>query len=418
MGARSLLLSLLSLLLALAACDRRRPAGEGPYDAKVRDAIPRIENATGLKFKTPPKIEVRSRAQVREFLLAKFDESSPAEQLRGEEMAFKLFGLIPDSLDLRQFLLDLLTEQIVGYYDPQTKVLYVVRESPEEMAAILVSHELVHALQDQYVNLDSIQKANSNSDRQAAAQAVLEGQATYVQVKTALGGADIATRLPGGWDQMREVIRENQTSMPQFSAAPMAVQESLIFPYLSGAEFMRRFELRRPGRSPLDSMPVSTEQILDERAYFVELDAPTVVTLPGRSPAAHEQVMGEFGTRLFLFQHLKNNTTAIGAARGWDGDRYRVVATPRGNALVWAIVWDSTVDAAQFVDAVGDAMGRRYRTSAPTVSKSGVRTYTGSGRTVVITPREIGGRNVVIFVDVPSGTSAALVDPARISLGH
>lgn len=406
-------------LLAMAAgCDRRRPANEGPYDARVREAIPRIEQATGLKFKTPPRLEVRSKAQVREFLMAKFDEASPAEQMRGEEAAYKLFGLLPDTLDLRPFLLDLLTEQIVGYYDPATKVLYVVEEAPTEMAGVVVSHELVHALQDQYVNLDSIQRANDNSDRQAAAQAVMEGQATYVQVKTALGGGDLAERLPGGWDAMRQIIRENQSSMPQFAMAPMAIQESLIFPYLSGAEFIKRFEEHRPGQSPLESLPVSTEQILDATAFFGEVDAPTEVRLPGGSPGAHEQVMGEFGTRLFLFQHLKQNTTAIGAARGWDGDRYRVVSTPRGNALIWAIVWDSPVDAAQFVDAASEATGRRYRTGAPTVSATGVRTYSGKARTVVITPLEIDGRTVTVMVDVPTGVSPALVDFTRITLGR
>lgn len=143
----------LLLLTTLVACDRRRPAGEGPYDARVREAIPQIEQATGLKFRTPPKLEVRSRAQVRDFLLTKFNESTPAEEMRGEEMAWKLFGLIPDSLQLRPFLLDLLTEQIVGYYDPQTKVLYVVEGAAEDMAGMVVSHELIHALQDQYVNL-------------------------------------------------------------------------------------------------------------------------------------------------------------------------------------------------------------------------------------------------------------------------
>lgn len=412
---------LLLALLFVAACDRRPKKGEGPYARRIREAIPRIEQATGLAFKTPPRVEIRSRAQVREFLVAKFNEAQPAEQMRGEEVAYKLFGLIPDTLSLRSFLLDLLTEQIVGYYDPQTKLLYVVQEAPDEMAGILVSHELVHALQDQYVDLDSIQKATDNSDRQAAAQAVLEGQATYVQVKTALGGADLATRLPGGWDQMREAIRENQSAMPQFSLAPMAIQESLLFPYLSGAEFMRRFERHRPGASPLDSLPVSTEQILDERAYFLDRDAPTEVRLPpaAAGTAVHEQVMGEFGTRLFIFQHLRNHTTAIAAARGWDGDRYRVVRTPQGNALVWAIVWDSAVDAAQFGDAFGEATGRRYRTSAPTVnSRTGVRTYSGSGRTVVLTPREIDGRTVVVIVDVPAGVSPALVDPGQIRLGQ
>ena len=127
--------------------------------------------------------------------------------------------------------------------------------------------------------------------------------------------------------------------------------------------------------------------------------------------------MGEFGTRLFLFQHLKNHTEAIGAAQGWDGDRYRIVRTPAGGAIVWVTVWDSPTDAAQFVDAMGQATGRRYRTGAPTVSRTGVRTYRGSGRVAVLTPLELGGRNVVMYVDAPTDAPTSLIDPARISIG-
>jgi hypothetical protein len=209
--------------------------------------------------------------------------------------------------------------------------------------------------------------------------------------------------------------------MPIFGNAPMAIQESLLFPYLSGAEFIRRFKQHLPKASPLDSLPVSTEQVLSEKAYFdAPRDAPTDVVLPAtRDANAHEETMGEFGTRLFLFQHTKDNTASVGASAGWDGDRYRVVRAGNGRGVAWATVWDSAVDAAEFVAALGEAVGRRYKTGAPTLGASGVRTYSGAGRTVVITPREINGRNVVVYVDVPAGASPALVDPARITLvGH
>lgn len=405
-----------ALMLAM-ACDRRRNVGEGAHAERVAQAIPEIEKATGLTFKSQPRLEMRSRAQVREFLLKKFDEATPAEQLRTEEVAYKLFGLIPDTLDLRKFLLELLTEQIVGYYDPGTKVLYVVEGAPDDLTGITITHELVHALQDQYVNLDSIQNARGNSDRQAAAQAVMEGQATYEQMQIMLGGDNLASRLPGGWDQLRQTIRESQSAMPIFGNAPMAIQESLLFPYLSGAEFIRRFEMKRHGASPLDSLPVSTEEILSEAAYFgAPRDLPTDVGLNPKDSS--DDTMGEFGTRLFLFQHLKDHTAAVGAAAGWDGDRYRVVRSGSGRGLAWVTVWDTPTDAAQFVDAVGQAIGKRNRTGAPTVSAAGVRTYSGAGRTVVITPREIGGRNVVLYVDVPAGASTAIIDPARITLGR
>jgi hypothetical protein len=405
-------------LLLLSACDRRKNLGEGAYAERVSEAIPAIEQATGLKFKTTPKLETRSRTQVRDFLLKKFDEETPAEQLKSEEMAFKLFGLIPDTLDLRKFLLELLTEQIVGYYDPATKVLYVVEGAPDDLTGVTITHELVHALQDQYVNLDSIQNAKGNSDRVAAAQAVMEGHATYEGMKIMLGGENLATRLPGGWDALRQTIREQQTAMPIFGNAPMAIQESLLFPYLSGAEFVHRFEAKRGKASPFDTLPVSTEQILSESAYFgTPRDMPTSVSLPGAKDPS-DDTMGEFGTRLFLFQHLKDHTAAVGAAAGWDGDRYRIVRTPKGLGIVWVTVWDSATDAAQFVDALGQAIGKRYRTAAPAVSAAGVRTYSGSGRTVVITPREIGGRDVVSFTDVPAGAATNVLDLSRITLGN
>ena len=416
MTARTVLLA--ATLLVSAACDRRKNVGENAYVNRVAEAIPKIEKATGLTFKTPPKLETRSRAQVREFLVRKFNESTPAEQLRGEEIAYKLFGLLPDTMDLRRFLLELLTEQIVGYYDPATKVLYVVEGAPEDLTGITITHELVHALQDQYLNLDSIQKMKGNSDRQLAAQAVLEGQATYEQMEIMLGGRNLNTRLPGGWDSIRETIREAQSSMPIFASAPMAIQESLLFPYLSGAEFMRRFEEKLPGRSPLEAMPLSTEQILSEAAYFgTPADAPSDVELPPTTDVVHEESMGAFGTRLLLFHHLKDNMTAIGAAQGWDGDRYRILRTENGGGIVWVTVWDTPTDKAEFVDALGQAIGRRYRTGAPSV-RAGVRTYEGMGRRVVITPLQISGREVVMYVDVPNDASAAVIDPRRITVGQ
>ncbi|HEX7938686.1 MAG TPA: hypothetical protein VF483_06810 [Gemmatimonadaceae bacterium] len=413
------LLAVVLSSLVLASCDRSRGMDD-PIGARVDAAIPRIERVAKMKFKTKPRFELRSREQVRDFLLKKFNDATSAEDLRGQESAYKAFGLIPDTLNLRRFLLDLLTEQILGYYDPATKVLYVVRDAPSDLTGITVTHELVHALQDQYVNLDSIEKSHGNSDRQAAAQAVLEGQATWVQMQDMLNGADIATRIPGGWDQIRQQIRENQSSMPRFANAPMAIQESLIFPYLSGAEFVRRYETRHDARTPLARLPVSTEQVLSEEAFFgAKPDQPLSVTLPGKpATGEYEEVMGEFGTRLFLYQHSKDNRSAVDGATGWGGDRYRVVNIPKGRGLLWVTAWDTPVDAAQFVDALGQALVRRYATGGASMSAGGVRTYVGKGRTVVVTPREISGTNVVIMVDVPAGASTALVDAARIRIGR
>jgi hypothetical protein len=406
---RSAVLAGTSLLLVLPGC--RRENAEGPYAKEVAEAIPRIEAATGLKFKTKPRVEVRSKEEVRQFLLQKFDESTPALELKGEEAAYKLLGLIPDSLDLRKFLIAVLTEQVVGYYDPAKKVLYVVKGTDDQTVGITITHELVHALQDQYVNLDSLQKNTSDNDRLTAAQAVIEGQAQYQQLAIMLGGSNNIALQLGGPDRIREMIRENMSAMPVFATAPMIIQESLLFPYLSGADFVGRYA-QKYGKTanPLTNMPRSTEQILESNAFFgPTVDEPSVVTLPAPRGATkmYENNMGEIGTRLFIYQYLKDEGTAARAAAGWDGDRFAILENGAGRGIVWASVWDSTVEAAEFSDALIRATSKR--TGAPERSEAGGgATFHPKGRTVQIYPRIINGRAVVFYSDLPDGMSGVM----------
>ena len=404
-------------IAAALALGKRRDVGDGPFAREVADAIPRIEAGTGLKFKQPPKVEARSKEQVRDFLLKKFNEDTPAEELQGEETAYKLLGLLPDSLDLRKFLLAVLTEQVIGYYDPKAKVLYVVNGADEKTVGITITHELVHALQDQYINIDSLQKATSDNDRLTAAQAVIEGEAQYEQLSIMVGGSsNIALRV-GGRDRIREMIRENQSAMPVFATAPMVIQESLLFPYLSGADFVQRFKERNGKANPLANLPRSTEQILHTTAYFgTPADEPTVVTLPAPRGATkvYENDIGEFGTRLFLYQHLRDEQTAARGAMGWDGDRFVIVKNVAGKGIIWVSVWDSTLEAAEFSDVLVRATTKRTG-MAERSEPGGGATIRAKGRTITIFPRIISGRAVIVYSDQPDGMSG-VIDPTAITL--
>ena len=414
---RLALIALGALTITSAAC-RKNPAGDGPYASEVAQAVPRIEKATGLQFKRPPRLELRSREQVRDFLLKQFDESTPAAEIKGEEAAYKLFGLIPDSMDLRKFLIAVLTEQVVGYYDPATKVLYVVQGADQQLAGITITHEPVHALQDQYVNLDSIQHATEDNDRLSAAQAVIEGQAQYEQLSIMLGGSENIALRVGGRDRIREMIRENQTSMPVFATAPMVIQESLLFPYLSGADFVQRFEEKRGKANPLEHLPVSTEQILHTDAYFgTPPDEPSIVTLPAPRGATklYENDLGEFGMRLFLYQHLNDLDLSARASSGWDGDRYVVLQGAGGRGIVWVSVWDSTMQAASYVDALTRATLRRTAAAERSLPSGGA-TFAPRGRTISILPQTIAGRPVIIYSDLPNAMSAGVVDAGAIRI--
>ena len=107
--------------------------------------------------------------------------------------------------------------------DPATKVLYVNRDASPEIREVTITHELMHALQDQHTRLDSVQTLKGDNDRMVAMQAVIEGQATYEQIIVMTDGNDLSMRIPGGWDRVRETIRSAQASMPSGVILPSAL---------------------------------------------------------------------------------------------------------------------------------------------------------------------------------------------------
>lgn len=414
---RAVVLGAVCVALLPSCRDAQSVAYDGPYAEQVRKYLPKVEKATGLTFKTPPKVERRSTAEVKAFLEKEFNENLPAIELEGSSRAYKLLGLLPDTMDLRAFLLKLLGEQVVGYYDPATKVLYVVSDTSAGRAAIVevtIAHELVHALQDQYVPLDSIQKQRDDNDRQTAAQSVMEGQATYEQMATMLGG-DVAVRMPGGWDRVRDMIRENQTAMPVFASAPMLLQETLLFPYLSGAEFIRRFKEANKGKAPWQPFPASTEQVLHYEKYAAG-EKPIRVELP--APLAGTKVfendLGEFETRLFLFQALQDIGTSARSAQGWGGDRYVLVNVGGGAAISWVTVWDTPIDAGEFRDAAQRVAQRRLGVAGTGPAES--KRYEAKGRVLQIDAVTVQGKAAIIWTDVPAGSSPRIIDATKVRL--
>ncbi|HMG17746.1 MAG TPA: hypothetical protein VK573_03390, partial [Gemmatimonadales bacterium] len=364
-------------------CRERAQAVQGEADMKdmVHRMMPVVAEAAGLQFKREPLVLRRSRAQVRDYVIHKFDEDLPPSDLAGLEAALRLFGLIPDSLRLRSTMIDLLTEQVAGYYDPDSNALYIPDDIQPSQMRIVVSHELVHALQDQYVRLDSIITQRHANDRRSAAQAILEGQATIAQIPVLMPEQRPDT-FPLGWFwRMRTVMAQQQAQMKEFARAPLWLREGLVFPYLAGADFNVWFRRKYFGRSVLDSMPRSTEQILHPERY-AERDEPTeVVFTAGASNAVQwEDGLGEFETRLLFQQHLGSEAEAASLATGWDGDRYQVLGA-KGDALVWYSVWDDAAAASRFAGGLQRAWAKRRADGR-----------TGGGRRTEINQLPLSGR--------------------------
>ncbi|MBI4545787.1 MAG: hypothetical protein HY703_11370, partial [Gemmatimonadetes bacterium] len=126
--------------------------GQNREDLELRAAVdsllPRLESLAGLRARRPVGVARRGRAELRRYVLAQLGKELPPAEAEGIEATYRALGLFPDTLDLRRLLLELYTEQVMGYYDPETDTLYVMEGVPRDVLEPVLAHELVHALQD------------------------------------------------------------------------------------------------------------------------------------------------------------------------------------------------------------------------------------------------------------------------------
>lgn len=352
-------------------------AADTPLDrllARTHEVAKEVAKVRGLKLKKPIPNEVVDATEMRRRLVEMAAEDKTRKQTRGEGLALARWGMIPLATDYEALLIDLLTEQIAGYYDPKTKKLTIAASAGNdpEWAEMVLAHEIDHGLQDQHFDLEKFEDlADGDDDALAARRALVEGDgiALMVEVMLARQGAGAPWSNPEVASSIEKAmsVPGNQDKLDQ---APLAIREALIFPYRAGLTFVATLRRRQPW-STVDAAfkkpPRSTEQVLHPERYLAG-DEPTPVTLT--TPAslmdhgvAHQTVWGELGFELFLRSHGVDARTAAIAAEGWGGDRAIVLAKgddrrPQKAVGIARLEWDSEADAIEAAEATGKALDR------------------------------------------------------------
>ena len=382
----------------------------GDLQGEVAALLPKVEEATGMTFKQPPKVAAQTQEQVQKFLIDQFSRPAVRRDLDAKIAVWKRLGVVPDSVDVIAVLTKLLTEQVVGFYDPKTKTLYVVDGRAGVERETVIRHELTHALQDQYVNLDSIQNVQGEDDVVGAAQAVFEGHATVMMIGNA--ARTIA------WDKAREGIRDARAANPAFNAAPTFLAEGLLFPYIGGAEFVRNAMADGVTSAQLLArLPTGSAQVLHADRWAAAKPNPSErvrFTLPAGATNRYENSFGEFESRMVIAELLGDVAKASAAARGQDGDRYAAVSVAGGDAVVWVAVWDTPLDAEEFAEAYAAAAAKRYASTV--VSANGRREIAASGRRVTVRTAKAGDREITIVEDLPAAARVPLLTPDAVTI--
>jgi len=411
-------------MVAVIATARRADADPDSLAALLRrtDAVAaEVARIRGLPLKRPVPNEVVDRDELRARLRKMAAEDKTATETAAEAFAFERWGLIPPGLDYDALIVELLTEQIAGYYDPDTKKLTISKSAGDDpaWAEMVLAHELDHGLQDQSFDLHRFEDLPaSEGDAAAARHALVEGDgiALMLEVMLVRGRSKVDWANP----ELAPLIEKTMAAGggdEKIDRAPLAIREAMLFPYRAGFGFVAALRRRQPW-SAVDAAfarpPRSTEQILHPERYLADelpiaVEARVPRSLPGFA-IAHATVWGELGFDLWLRSHGVDERGAAEAADGWGGDRVIVVARPGDRRVARAVgiartEWDSEIDAIEAAEAAGKALAAAV--AGGTIDRTEIRTrlFGLDGRVSWIERR---GASLVIVIGAPACTADAL----------
>lgn len=283
-------------------------------------------------------------------------EAATPEEYAAQARLGERLGFFPPGTDLAATQLELLGDQVLGYYDDIRDEMAVVQRGGAfgPLERVTLAHEYTHALQDQHFDLGSLDREDlSNGDRSLARTALVEGDASLLTRQWSLANMTFAEILA----ITKQAL--DPASMAVLSRVPPLVARQLTFPYDEGLAFADEL-FGRGGWAAVDAAfaapPDSTEQILHPEKYMsrekpVKVAAPITAKALGRGWSATQDTIGELGTAVWL-EPTAGKRAAGDAAAGWGGDRVVLLEGPDDAWLVaWQTAWDTPADADAFAAA-------------------------------------------------------------------
>ncbi len=332
------------------------------------------ERLRGLKFRQPVPVRPLTDATLRQLLNRQWEQY--ATQLQAEAVILRLLGLLRSNEHLRQLLDPLYQQQVAGVYDPLDKVMYVRTGTLAGWTAMIVVHELAHALVDQHFDLRAYIYADDirqDSERMMVRRAVAEGDATIVMLAYAMEQAGMAEN---GVDWLKDAdpdafatIMTGLDLQTYLGAVdlPEWIVQLFLSPYVYGMRICLE-AYRRNGWAGVNRLyrdpPETSAQLMHLDRYFhhrpgrrLQVDVSETATVRYRG------WIGELVWQVWL-DHFLEEDVAQKAATGWDGDGAVLLESNTGQWTFIAITeWVREQDAQEFVQAAREALHRRDRLS-------------------------------------------------------
>jgi hypothetical protein len=388
------------------APDAKTPDAKAPTDSQVQpehriskaeekelldsvNAILKIQSEdTALPIKHDVKRQLISRDEVEKFFVERFRKDEAAQKLKRSEVVLKKFGLIPRDFYLEGFMLELLREQVAGYYNADNKTVYLLDWIDPDQQKPVLAHELTHALQDQNFKLEKWSKTGLagekkvqdeiQSDEQLAARdAVLEGQAMTAMLDYMLAPTGQSVLTSPLLVKATEIGMTTGGGSPVYDKAPLYLQQALIFPYTYGLDFTVTL-LKKGGKEKayadvFRNPPQNTREIMEPETYLAREKLPPLTIPDFKNVLGHDWdrydvgSIGEFDVSIMAQQYGMKRDESEKLATGWRGGYY-YAALKHGTkdpktadtSVVFVTKWANSEQADQFAKAYLGYLPKRY----------------------------------------------------------
>jgi hypothetical protein len=318
-----------------------------------------VEGIRELSAGGDPNVSLVSSDRIAQELAEDLADVEVLAEIADLEVRLKLLALMPQESNLLEVETALLEGAVVGLYNHETGELLVLSGGDDVSVKeeAVYSHEFAHLLQDVNFDLSELfEAAKDDSERSGALQALVEGEATFVE-------AIYAARTFHSED-LDALIAVDADVLAVLEATPNFLLLALGWPYSAGFGFTNSI-WQNGGMAAIDAvwadLPETTEQIIHPEKYAANEYPESSPVLPDLAAilgdgwsARTEGVLGEAVIAIWLEALGTETAVAAQAAAGWGRDGYLLLDGPAGSSAMGLLIeWDDPgTDALQFAAAL------------------------------------------------------------------
>ncbi len=307
------------------------PQFPSTWDARVQPFVDFVEKSRGLEFKHPVAVYFLAPEQYRRAAIGG-DGGEPSTDPEKEAQSTSIaraFGYIDGELDLKKAGETLADSGTSAYYSSDAKIVNVRGTDLTVGLRVTLVHELTHALQDQYFELNA-RFSTGDSEQNQVLRSVVEGDAVTVEQRYVAQLSDTDKRR---YEEESTAARDG--ALTDLGNVPTALVATQAIPYAIGRPFVSLIEAAGGGAPTTKALDRLMRKLPDDTArLFTPGDnaARVKITPPklGDGEPIQTDVVGAYGLYIQLAERI-DPLVALDAVDGWRGDSFvaaKVAPTP------------------------------------------------------------------------------------------